>query len=225
MTTRRGRTAVKTRRRGWLVVACALMLGLAGGTASGGALVGAAGGGWAAAQAPLDLDTRAAALPGAGTAGSGPNDGPGGVVGYGVGPVTKLPMPRYVSLRASRINVRRGPGLNYRIDWVFQRSDLPVQIVGEFGDWRQIVDSDGATGWVYHALLTGRRTVLVTEAMADLRARPEDDARLRAQATEGVVADLRQCRRDWCEVETDEASGWLPKAAIWGVDALELWPR
>ena len=43
-----------------------------------------------------------------------------------VGPVTKLPMPRYVSLRADKVNVRRGPGLDYRIDWVFQRAGLPV---------------------------------------------------------------------------------------------------
>ncbi|MEM6972630.1 MAG: SH3 domain-containing protein [Pseudomonadota bacterium] len=192
----------------FLALAVALCMGAAGAAAQTGGLTGGL---------TTGLSSQAPTLPGAG--------GPGGMAGYGVGPVTKLPMPRYVSLRARKINVRRGPGLNYRIDWVFQRSALPVRIVGEFGDWRQIIDSDGATGWVFHALVTGRRTVLVTEGMVPLRARPEDDGRLRAKASEGVVADLRQCTRDWCEIETDVASGWLPKTAIWGVDQGELWPR
>ncbi len=79
-----------------------------------------------------------------------------------LGPETNLPLPRYVSLRAGEVNVRRGPGLDYRIDWVFQRSGLPVRVIDEYGHWRRIADSDDAGGWVYHALLTGRRMALVT---------------------------------------------------------------
>jgi len=29
-----------------------------------------------------------------------------------------LPVPRYVSLRSSKINLRSGPGMNYPIQWV-----------------------------------------------------------------------------------------------------------
>jgi len=87
-----------------------------------------------------------------------------------VGPVTKLPMPRYVSLRSGEVNVRRGPGLNYRIDWVFQRTGLPVRIVDEYQNWRRVADSDDAGGWVFHALLTARRTALVTDPEVALRA-------------------------------------------------------
>ncbi len=42
------------------------------------------------------------------------------------GSVTNLPLPRYVSLKASEGNVRRGPSLTHRIDWVFQRKDTPL---------------------------------------------------------------------------------------------------
>ena len=44
------------------------------------------------------------------------------------GPVTNLPLPRYVSLKAAEGNVRRGPSLTHRIDWVFQRRDMPLRI-------------------------------------------------------------------------------------------------
>ncbi|MEM7499254.1 MAG: SH3 domain-containing protein [Pseudomonadota bacterium] len=143
----------------------------------------------------------------------------------GVGPVTNLPLPRYVSLRSDEINVRRGPGLEYRMDWVFRRAGLPVRVIGEYRDWRQIVDSDNASGWVYHSLLTGRRTVLVTAARARLLKAPEEDAPLRAEAESGVVADLRQCERHWCEIDAGDVVGWVPKEKLWGVDRGEIWPR
>jgi SH3-like domain-containing protein len=140
----------------------------------------------------------------------------------GVGPVTNLPLPRYVSLRSSEINVRRGPGLDYRKDWVFRREGLPVKIVDEYGDWRRIVDKDDAGGWVYHAMLTGRRTVLIVEDGVVLRDEPTDAAPANARAEQGVVARLESCGPAWCEVEAGGYSGWVRKAALWGVEPGEL---
>jgi SH3-like domain-containing protein len=51
------------------------------------------------------------------------------------GPVTNLPLPRFVSLKASEGNVRRGPSLTHRIDWVFTRRDMPLEITAEHGHW------------------------------------------------------------------------------------------
>lgn len=135
-----------------------------------------------------------------------------------IGPVTKLPLPRFVSLRSSEINVRRGPGLDYRKDWVFQTAGLPVQVVDEYGDWRRIVDADGAGGWVYHSLLSGRRTVLVTAEMATLRDRPVETAVPVAKAGRGVVAGLRKCEPRWCELEIEGVRGWVLRRQIWGAD-------
>lgn len=139
-----------------------------------------------------------------------------------LGPVTNLPLPRYVSLRSDKINVRRGPGLDYRKDWVFHRAGLPVKIVDEYGDWRRIVDKDEAGGWVYHALLTGRRTVLVTGEKVALREEPSLTAAPVAFAEQGVVAGLEACGPDWCDVEAGDIEGWVRKADIWGVDPDEV---
>lgn len=143
----------------------------------------------------------------------------------GVGPETKLPLPRYVSIRAETVNARRGPGLDYRIDWVFQRAGLPVRIVDEYDHWRRIVDSDDAGGWVYHALLTSRRSALVTAPEATLRAEPAETAAATAVAQQGVVARLVRCQPDWCEVEAGGVAGWVPKSSIWGVDPDETFGK
>lgn len=134
------------------------------------------------------------------------------------GPVTDLPMPRFVSLRADSANARRGPSLDQRIDWAFLRRGLPLQITAEYGQWRRVRDAEGAGGWVHQSLLSGARTALVrTGAPAPLRAGPAEGAAIRALAEPGVIARLRGCGDAWCEVAADGVAGWLPRAALWGV--------
>ncbi len=151
------------------------------------------------------------------------------------GPETNLPMPRYVSLNASKINLRRGPGLDYRIDLEFRRRGLPVRVIDEYGHWRRVVDAEGDDGWVYHALLSGRRTVQVTAPGLLLRARPvgltegTECAALSALpegavacAERGVLAELVACERFWCRIEAGGHEGWVPKSGLWGVDPGEV---
>ena len=82
-------------------------------------------------------------------------------VARGVGTVTGLPLPRFVSLKSDEVNARVGPGADYQIAWVFRRAGLPVEVLGEFENWRQIRDSSGSTGWVNAALTSARRTAVV----------------------------------------------------------------
>lgn len=138
------------------------------------------------------------------------------------GPVTRLPMPRFVSMKASKGNARRGPSVTHRIDWVFMRRNMPLQIIAEFGHWRRVVDHEGAGGWIHHSLLSGVRTVLVQKDMLDLHLRPNEKSPVSAQLEIGVVARLSQCTPDWCRVSVSGYRGWAPKSALWGVDADEV---
>ncbi|PVA07156.1 SH3 domain-containing protein [Thalassorhabdomicrobium marinisediminis] len=133
------------------------------------------------------------------------------------GPVTNLPMPRYVSLKATEANVRRGPSLSHRIDWVFTRRDMPLRVVGEYGHWRRVVDREGMGGWVHYSLLSGNRTVIVDKDLLPLRARPSPEAMEVAMLELGVVADLGECSLDWCRLSAGGYRGWAPKSALFGV--------
>src|SRR5260370_18830512 len=73
-----------------------------------------------------------------------------------------LPVPRYVSLKSDHVNVRAGPTKDNDVAWVFTRSGLPVEITAEFENCRRVRDSEGAEGWVYHSLLSRRRTAAIT---------------------------------------------------------------
>ncbi len=140
----------------------------------------------------------------------------------GRGPVTNLPLPRFVSLKGSEGNARRGPSLSHRIDWVFTHAGMPLKITAEFGHWRRVEDRDGAGGWVHYSLLSGVRSVIVVENMLELHSRPDPRASVVARAEAGAIAKLEDCTRDWCEITADEADGWVEKTAIWGVFPEEI---
>ena len=138
------------------------------------------------------------------------------------GPVTGLDLPRYVSLKASRANVRRGPSLSHRVDWEFLRRGMPLQIIAEFGHWRRVRDMDDAIGWVHYSLLSGHRTAIVLPARTALRDEPAPEARVNAWVEQSVIVDLEACKPDWCEVDADGYTGWIAKPDIWGVDKDEV---
>ena len=135
----------------------------------------------------------------------------------GAGRSTGLPMPRFVSLGADRVNLRYGPGREYPISWVLARRGLPVEIVAEFDTWRKIRLHDDDEGWVHASLLSSRRTVLVTEDVGELRRTPDDDARVVLRAEPGVIGDLIDCEESWCRVDIQGRRGWLPRDAFWGI--------
>ncbi|WP_407943469.1 SH3 domain-containing protein [Marimonas lutisalis] len=138
------------------------------------------------------------------------------------GAVTNLPIPRFVSIKTDECNVRRGPSLTHRIDWVFQRKDMPVEVTAEHGHWRRVRDREGAGGWVHYSLLSGVRTVIVEQDMLDLKMQPEPEAQVNARLELGVIARLGECTPDWCKLTAGGYRGWAPKSALWGVKPDEI---
>jgi len=139
-----------------------------------------------------------------------------------IGPVTNLPLPRYVTLKTGEGNARRGPGLTHRIDWVFTRAGMPLRLTAEYENWRRVEDQDGVGGWVHFTLLSGVRSVLVVRDMAEFHAAPDPAAEVVLRAEAGVIADLLQCLPDWCRLGVEAGKGWVAKAALWGVDPGEI---
>lgn len=139
-----------------------------------------------------------------------------------LGPETNLPLPRFVSLKTAETNVRRGPSLTHRIDWVFVRRGLPMQVIAEFGHWRRVIDQQGEGGWVHYSLLSGERTVLVMQDLLALHSRPDPDAPDVALLEAGVIAYLGSCSIDWCQLNAGGYRGWAEKTGFWGVDPGEI---
>ncbi|HKZ95796.1 MAG TPA: SH3 domain-containing protein [Hyphomicrobiaceae bacterium] len=150
---------------------------------------------------------------------------PGGAPPAATG-ASGLPLPRFVSLKADRVNLRTGPGTEYPAAWVFRRAGLPLEVVKEVEGWRQVRDAEGTTGWMLQSFLSGRRTALVLpwEVKPDkpppqvpIRSSDSDTARARAVVEAGVIANVHSCDGRWCDVSIGDYRGWLEQKNLWGV--------
>ena len=138
------------------------------------------------------------------------------------GQVTNLPIPRYVSLKVKEANARRGPSLSHKIDWIYKRQNMPLEIYAEYENWRRVRDFEGLGGWIHYTLLSGTRYVLVKNELLEMRLLPSIDAQVIAKVPQHNIATLDKCNKDWCRIIDDGYKGWVPKNGIWGVYENEL---
>lgn len=137
---------------------------------------------------------------------------------------TGLPLPRFASLKSSRVNMRVGPGSEYQVLWLYVKRGLPVEIIQEFDNWRKVRDPQGNEGWMLHSLLSGRRTAIVTpwnrgvdDQMISMLDAPDGDAHLMAKVEPGVVAKVSYCENQWCKLSAEDAHGFVKQDLLWGV--------
>ncbi|HEY5066147.1 MAG TPA: SH3 domain-containing protein [Xanthobacteraceae bacterium] len=132
-----------------------------------------------------------------------------------------LPVPRFVSIKADRVNVRGGPDRDHDVSFIFTRVGWPVEITAEFENWRRIRDSDGSEGWVYHSLLSGKRMAAVElkvkTDLAMLHAEPDAKSPVTAQLEAGVMGTVKSCNGVWCRIFGKNFDGWVEQDDLWGV--------
>ena len=133
-----------------------------------------------------------------------------------------LGLPRFVSLKSDKVNVRKGPSTDQAIVWVFNRAGLPVEVIAESENWRRVRDSEGADGWVLHSLLSGRRTILIAPWSKDqvsvpLYTRKSTSGGAAAALEPGVLGNVSNCDGEWCQISVDDYSGYVEQDKLWGV--------
>ena len=133
-----------------------------------------------------------------------------------------LPLPRFVSLKASRVNLRVGPGRDYAVDWMYVKSGLPMEVIQEYDNWRRVRDAEGTEGWIYQSLLSGRRTAVIApwqrskSRLIPLYDEPSSAARTVARMEPGVLGTLHSCDGEWCDISVEDYRGWVSQALLWG---------
>lgn len=134
-----------------------------------------------------------------------------------------LPLPRFVSLKSNRINLRVGPGRDYAVQWLYLKPGLPVEIIQEYDNWRRIRDSEGTEGWVLQTLLSSKRGGLaapwakeVSNEPIPMFVRAEETALLSASLEPGVLGKITACDGLWCTFETNGYDGFVRQTDIWG---------
>lgn len=133
-----------------------------------------------------------------------------------------LPLPRFVSLKSGRVNLRIGPGKDYAVDWMYLKPGLPMEIIQEFDTWRKVRDAEGTEGWISQSLLSGKRTAIAApwhrgkNTTITLRTAPDASAPTIAVIEPGASGTIESCDGSWCRMDFSGNDGFLEQTLIWG---------
>ena len=127
------------------------------------------------------------------------------------------PVPRWLSLKSSEVRARYGPGMDYRILWVYQARGLPVQVIAETREWRKVCDPNGAVAWIHRSVLSSSRRAFNGSGQAlVVRASRNDASPARARLQPNAVVPLQDCREGWCRVGGRRSGGWVRQSQVVG---------
>ncbi|WP_374530096.1 SH3 domain-containing protein [Novosphingobium sp.] len=125
--------------------------------------------------------------------------------------------PYWASIRSEEVNMRVGPGEDYRILWVYRRAHLPLRVLRIKEGWRLVQDPDGAQGWVLARFLTRERTAYVAgNGLAEMRESASAGSRLLWKVEPGVIGFLGDCSNGWCAFAVDGRKGFVEQSRLWG---------
>lgn len=134
----------------------------------------------------------------------------------------KAEAPRFGALRFGAVNLRKGPGKRYPIDWVYHRPGMPVEVIKSFDTWYRIRDYEGAEGWVHKTQVKFQRRGMITGSIRPLFEAPDDKAAVQAYLQPLVMFDLSACAAAWCAVRGAGFTGYLRKTGFFGAYAKEV---
>ncbi len=131
-----------------------------------------------------------------------------------------LPLPRFVSLKAEKVNVRKGPSSDHSVAWVYQAKGLPVEITAEFETWRRVRDAEGSEGWILHNMLSGKRTAEIAPSrkgsFINLMSEPSIESAPLAKLASGVLGEIKSCDGNWCRIIANGYDGYIDQNLLWG---------
>ena len=96
-----------------------------------------------------------------------------------------------------------------------KKKNLPVKIIDEKENWRRIIDHQYNSGWIQLSQLKSSNSFIILEdkilfKKSTLFSKPI------LKLKKGRLLLIKNCKKEWCKVETDNYSGWIKNTNIWG---------
>lgn len=95
----------------------------------------------------------------------------------------------------------------------------PVEIIVDLGEWLKVRDAQGSISWIEAKQLSGKRTVMVISANAEMRSSADAASSLLATLEKDVVLEIGDTRltNGWLKVKhRDGMTGFILISSVWG---------
>ena len=122
---------------------------------------------------------------------------------------------KFLSLKKNKTNVRYGPGLDYPIKYIYRKINLPVKQIDKKENWRRVIFLDNNSGWIHWSQLKPSNSIITMKEKI-LFKQPSNFSEPFARLGKGRLLVIKKCGDDWCNVTTDDYTGWIKVKNIWG---------
>mgnify|MGYP001175878428 CR=1 FL=1 len=121
----------------------------------------------------------------------------------------------FLSLKKNTVNVRYQPTLDSKIKYIYKKINLPVKQIDKKENFRRIIDLKNNSGWIHWSQLKSSNSFIILENKI-LFKKPSSFSKPILRLEKGRLLVIKKCLNDWCNVKTDDYSGWVKTDNIWG---------
>ena len=122
---------------------------------------------------------------------------------------------KFFMLKNNKVNVRYGPSFDYPIKFIYTKIQLPVKLIDKKENFRRIIDHKKNSGWIHISQLKKSKS-LITTSRKILFKKPTKYSKPLAKLDTGRLLLIQKCEKNWCNVKTDQFSGWIEIIDVWG---------
>ena len=122
---------------------------------------------------------------------------------------------KYLMLKNNKVNVRYGPSFDYPVKYIYKKIHLPVKLIDKKENFRRIIDHKKNSGWIHRTQLKKSKSFITTSNKI-LFKKPTKYSKPLAKIETGRLLLIKKCEKNWCNVNTDQFSGWIDKKNVWG---------
>ena len=121
----------------------------------------------------------------------------------------------FLMLKNNKVNVRYGPSFDYPIKYIYTKIQLPIKVIDKKENFRRIIDHKKNSGWIHISQLRKSKS-LITTSQKILFKKPTKYSKPLAKLDKGRLLIVKKCEKNWCNIKTEQFSGWIEKSNIWG---------
>ena len=122
---------------------------------------------------------------------------------------------KFLSLKKNKVNVRYGPSFETKIKYIYKKINLPIKQIDQKENFRRIVDLKNNSGWIHVSQLKKSNSIIALNTKI-LFKKPSSLSRPIARIDKGRLLIIKKCENNWCDVNTDNYSGWIKTDNVWG---------
>ena len=122
---------------------------------------------------------------------------------------------KFLSLKKSKVNVRYGPSFESKIKYIYIKKNLPIKQIDKKENWRRIIDLKNNSGWIHWSQLKPSNSIITLENTI-LFKKASNFSKPIARLEKGRLLIIKKCVSNWCNIITDDYTGWIENKNVWG---------